>query len=160
MGSTSRFHQLHCLDAFRHAIQQLQSGVQIGFDHATDTAKHAGHWPHCFDYLRQILLCQADDTIETAQLAYTGDWIISGYGARRQCRNAQALYKATACGDRGCPGTRWWLDDEKFVEAKKKEWREAQEVKRKAGMDVEAEPDWGSVLEKASKGMQVGGHGH
>ena len=51
---------------------------------------------------------------------------------------------------RGCPRTRWYLGDGKFVEAKKREWREAQEVKRKAGMEVEAEPDWGRVLENAS----------
>ncbi|KAK3208720.1 hypothetical protein GRF29_77g1740238 [Pseudopithomyces chartarum] len=82
MGGVAMFHQLHCLDSFRHAIQQLQDGHQIGFDHSTDTAAHKGHWPHCFDYLRQILLCQADDTVETSQLAYTGDWIISGFLCR------------------------------------------------------------------------------
>lgn len=145
-----RFHQLHCLDSFRSAIQQLQDGKQIGFDHATDTAAHKGHWPHCFDYLRQILLCQADDTIETSQLAYTGDWIISGYGAKRQCRNAKPLYDATACGERGCPGTRWYLSDGEYLEAKKREWREAHDVKRKEELTVDREPNWKKVLENGS----------
>jgi hypothetical protein len=52
------------------------------------------------------------------------------------------------------------LGDGEFVEAKKREWREAGEVKRRAGGEVGEEPDWKVVLEKGSVGMQGGGDGH
>ncbi|KAK5019103.1 hypothetical protein LTR39_000592 [Cryomyces antarcticus] len=52
----SMFHQLHCLMGIRSAIQQLQAGKKIGYSEQTDVSEHRGHWPHCFDYLRQVKL--------------------------------------------------------------------------------------------------------
>ncbi|XTI92923.1 hypothetical protein V2W45_1247634 [Cenococcum geophilum] len=42
------FHQLHCLNRSRSVIQQLQASKRIGY---------SGHWPHWFDYLRSVILC-------------------------------------------------------------------------------------------------------
>ena len=44
-----RFHQLHCLAAFRRAIQLGHEGIDPGKDFMDDA-----HWPHCFDYMRKV----------------------------------------------------------------------------------------------------------
>jgi hypothetical protein len=49
LTSLTRFHQLHCLSAFRRALQDQRDGKDVGKD-ATDDP----HWPHCFDYLYQV----------------------------------------------------------------------------------------------------------
>ena len=48
-------HQLHCL-------QQIQAAVASTNDSGIDYTYH--HMKHCFDYLRQTILCQAPDTLE------------------------------------------------------------------------------------------------
>ncbi|TKA68959.1 hypothetical protein B0A49_11730 [Cryomyces minteri] len=78
------------------AIQQLQAGKKIGYSEQTD-----------------IILCNADDTIETSHLDDGGQWTISGYGVKRQCRNNSRLYDLTACGEDGCPGKRYYYTDKK-----------------------------------------------
>jgi hypothetical protein len=45
----TRFHQLHCLTSIRRAIQEAREGIDPGIDQNDN-----GHWPHCFDYLRQV----------------------------------------------------------------------------------------------------------
>ena len=47
----SMVHQLHCLDVFR-----------VGF--ATNRTGYAHHVEHCLRYMRQIVLCNADTTLE------------------------------------------------------------------------------------------------
>ncbi|TKA77155.1 hypothetical protein B0A49_03642 [Cryomyces minteri] len=94
--TTRWFHQLHCLMGIRSAIQQLQAGKKIGYSEQTD-----------------IILCNADDTIETSHLDDGGQWTISGYGVKRQCRNNKRLYDLTACGEDGCPGKRYYYTDKK-----------------------------------------------
>ena len=84
----SRFHQLHCLVSLREALQRATEGVNIGIDQHDDD-----HWPHCFHYLRQGILCSADDTVEVPAIvngvmAHT----ISGSNDVRQCRDANHLY--------------------------------------------------------------------
>ncbi|KAF2813024.1 uncharacterized protein BDZ99DRAFT_369165, partial [Mytilinidion resinicola] len=72
------FHQLHCLAGFRHAIQQLQAGKKIGYSVFTDVSEHRGHWPHCFDYLKQSIECYADDSIEVSRID-AGGFTFDGY---------------------------------------------------------------------------------
>jgi hypothetical protein len=65
----SMYHQLHCLQMIRSAIQDLQSQVEGGstmehgdtnmaHGHTRGEAPHnhleSHHWLHCFDYLRQV----------------------------------------------------------------------------------------------------------
>ncbi|KAF2452361.1 hypothetical protein BDY21DRAFT_407070 [Lineolata rhizophorae] len=113
----SMFHQLHCLAGIRSAIQQLQEGKEIGFSEETDTSEHRGHWPHCFDYLRQVLLCHADDSVELSQLE-SGQWRISGYRNKRICRDHKKLYEETKCGPQGCPGGKYFVPGEDFSKIK------------------------------------------
>lgn len=107
------FHQLHCLNGFRAAIQQLQEGKQIGYSAFTDVSEHKGHWPHCFDYLRQVLLCYADDSIELSRID-AGKWTLSGYDSPRQCRDHKRLYEMTACGEEGCEGKKYWHSEDEM----------------------------------------------
>ena len=95
----NRFHQLHCLTSFRAAIQKAREGIDPGIDNDDNE-----HWPHCFWYLRQAILCHADDQIElphelesftlsngTVTARPTGS--INGAGDVRTCRDADKLYK-------------------------------------------------------------------
>lgn len=96
--TVSRFHQLHCLTSFRRALQNVREGVDIGVDQNDDS-----HWPHCLYYLRQAILCSADDTIErghsfgskilannTIEVVRWG--IIDGITDWRTCRDSDKLY--------------------------------------------------------------------
>ncbi|KAJ6035864.1 hypothetical protein N7540_000143 [Penicillium herquei] len=46
------------------------------------------HMRHCFDYLRQSLMCAADATLEPVDAALGG---VTGWGAERVCRDYTAL---------------------------------------------------------------------
>lgn len=49
VGMITMFHQLHCLAGLRMALQASSEGKFVGIDQNDDD-----HWPHCFDYLRQV----------------------------------------------------------------------------------------------------------
>ncbi|KAF7187725.1 hypothetical protein HII31_11064 [Pseudocercospora fuligena] len=88
-GSIGMFHSLHCLAGIRKALQRASAGENIGKDAHDDP-----HWPHCLYYLRQSILCAADDTFELAYDIYgnlEGD-IAEGVYDRRTCRDPQPLY--------------------------------------------------------------------
>ena len=88
-----RFHQIHCLTSLRKTLQRAREGQNIGLNHHDDA-----HWPHCLYYMRQAILCAADDTIELPHLRnkthHYGS--INGVSDIRQCRNAERLYDLRA----------------------------------------------------------------
>jgi hypothetical protein len=49
IGAISMFHQLHCLESFRTALQDAREGKDIGLD-----SNDNKHWPHCLDYMRKV----------------------------------------------------------------------------------------------------------
>jgi hypothetical protein len=51
---------------------------------------HPEHIQHCFDYLRQALMCAADTNLEIANQT-TGK--TNGWGFERTCRNYQAVMR-------------------------------------------------------------------
>ncbi|KAF8966655.1 hypothetical protein BDZ97DRAFT_1807354 [Flammula alnicola] len=65
--SLSMYHQLHCLDVMRHAFATAKAGV-------------LHHVSHCLVYLREMVLCASDTTLEPADsvehLGSTGDNVI------------------------------------------------------------------------------------
>lgn len=50
---------------------------------------HNEHMGHCFDYLRQALMCAGDTTLESAQRLPNGEWLptVDGWGIIHQCRS-------------------------------------------------------------------------
>ncbi|KAH9825903.1 Mycotoxin biosynthesis protein UstYa-like [Teratosphaeria destructans] len=87
-GAVSMFHSLHCLSGIRRAIQELAAGETTMAE-----LQASPHVPHCFDYLRQAILCFADDTWERprdAEGRLNGDegaGTISGYFDTHVCRD-------------------------------------------------------------------------
>lgn len=81
-----RLHQIHCLTSFRKALQNAREGNEIGIDFRDDE-----HWPHCLWYIRQAILCFADDTLEIP-MKVNGSSIITGQDDLHQCRDSGKLY--------------------------------------------------------------------
>lgn len=91
----SMMHQLHCLDVIR-----------VGF--VTNRTGFAHHIEHCLRYLRQSVLCCADDTLEEThpRLNDAGEWVYaaSGTGMVHECKDWTAIrrymntYPADECG--------------------------------------------------------------
>lgn len=87
----SVFHQLHCLSYIRTF---LYSTVAIARkpDAATDAGERAfvrdvdPHVAHCFDYVRQGLMCAADMTVEWPRVEADGSrFAIDGWGVGHRC---------------------------------------------------------------------------
>ncbi|CAG8961827.1 hypothetical protein HYFRA_00014003 [Hymenoscyphus fraxineus] len=82
------YHQLHCLDGLRMA--------SMGENH-TEHNNLVGQTPeehlqHCFDYIRQSLLCNADTTLEPLT-GFPPD--VQGWGTSHQCRSHQEIFDWT-----------------------------------------------------------------
>lgn len=85
------FHQLHCLRyirTFTYSILDLaQKGVsnegeRYFVDHPDD------HIFHCFDYIRQGLMCNADMTVESPKEEDDGShFAVNGWGIAHQCKS-------------------------------------------------------------------------
>jgi len=74
------FHQLHCLS-------YLVTHFQAGFNGTELTKEVAHHSAHCFDYLRQGIMCNADTTLE-------GKTDVGpGWGHEHECKDYEALLK-------------------------------------------------------------------
>ena len=80
----SMVHQMHCLDVIR-----------VGF--VTNRTGSAHHIEHCLRYLRQIVLCYADATLEPSQPALSADGVLlhqaNGVGSIHRCKDWRALRK-------------------------------------------------------------------
>ena|ERR1700760_1216161 len=62
------------------------------------TPKHAheatDHIPHCFEYIRQGIMCAGDTTLEKSRIEdgeVTRD--VDGWGVQHECRDWQAIYQ-------------------------------------------------------------------
>jgi hypothetical protein len=85
----SVFHQLHCLSYLAEHFQQGYGGVQL-------TEKVAHHGAHCFEYLRQAIMCAADTTLEGETDAGPGEGsqhVCTDYEALLEWANEHAAYK-------------------------------------------------------------------
>ncbi|KAF2474055.1 uncharacterized protein BDR25DRAFT_255650 [Lindgomyces ingoldianus] len=74
----SAFHQLHCLSYLAEHFQQGYGGVKL-----IDQVAH--HSAHCFNYLRQGIMCSADTTLEGKTEAGPGE------GSEHECTDYDAL---------------------------------------------------------------------
>jgi hypothetical protein len=72
------YHQLHCLSYLVTHYQQGYAGVNL-----TDEVAH--HTAHCFDYIRQGIMCAADTNLEGNTEAGPGE------GSPHLCRDYDAV---------------------------------------------------------------------
>ncbi|KZL80650.1 hypothetical protein CI238_08314 [Colletotrichum incanum] len=83
-------HQLHCLYSTKHAFYDLYYNQD---NHNASREKLFGadwnleHLNHCWDYLRQGLMCNTDLTLE-----WRGKEEGTGWGYQRQCKDWNAIY--------------------------------------------------------------------
>ncbi|KAI0512810.1 hypothetical protein F5B22DRAFT_648402 [Xylaria bambusicola] len=85
----SVFHQLHCLS---YVVDHYQRGY--GGANLTDDVAH--HSAHCFDYLRQSIMCAADTNLEGETEAGPGwgsDHVCTDYDALLQWANEHGAMK-------------------------------------------------------------------
>jgi Mycotoxin biosynthesis protein UstYa len=67
------------LDGSLASLQDIQDENQRPDDH---------HTRHCFDYLRQSLMCNADTNLEPVDFSLGG---VTGWKFDRKCRNFDAI---------------------------------------------------------------------
>ena len=87
----SLFHQLHCLSHIR--TYSLSLKASIGRDDPQGIydrllRKDEAHMYHCFDYIRQAIMCAGDMTIEWPRKEADGSrFAVDGWGITHQCRS-------------------------------------------------------------------------
>lgn len=117
--AVSGFHQLHCLAIIREALFRIVEHPEISLSSYGDPANPAlnltAHIDHCFDYLRQGIMCAADPTIESTHKKFgqppgPED---EGWGNVHVCRSWSAL-SAFAGSDERRPGDVYGLSVEHY----------------------------------------------
>ena len=94
VSTIGAFHQLHCLYTLRRiyyaTVAESQEAAQeehtlASFDNGVERTEHADH---CFEYLRQALMCNADSSLEPFEGRQAA---FPGMGFPRQCQDYAAL---------------------------------------------------------------------
>jgi len=83
--TTSMTHQLHCLFAVVQTYSALKSDHQLEEDH---------HWHmiHCFDYMRQAILCSADMSLEGLETTFPDhNGGSDGWDSKHVCRDPKVV---------------------------------------------------------------------
>ncbi|KAI1370370.1 hypothetical protein F4677DRAFT_451445 [Hypoxylon crocopeplum] len=92
------FHQLHCLFLiyadFRRAMNRELS-------HTDAQSLRSSHSLHCFDYLRESIMCSADSALEPF-LADTQGNGVDGFGSVHQCRDFKSLSEWIGVDEKAC----------------------------------------------------------
>ncbi|WQF87788.1 Putative mycotoxin biosynthesis protein UstYa [Colletotrichum destructivum] len=97
--TTSMTHQLHCL----YAILESYAGLAVNGSAAVDMHSHIpdgtkgaeGPWhlQHCFEYLRQAIMCAGDVALEGTQTTFPEGFTGSdGWDAKHVCRDYTQVY--------------------------------------------------------------------
>ncbi|PQE18775.1 Tat pathway signal sequence protein [Rutstroemia sp. NJR-2017a WRK4] len=96
------FHELHCVNILRIGYYAALDGSLEDMQHVHDHNKRPDphHLRHCFDYLRQALMCAADTNLEPVDLELGG---VTGWRFERKCRDFEAV-KKWAEANRHWPG--------------------------------------------------------
>ncbi|KXT06196.1 hypothetical protein AC578_1434 [Pseudocercospora eumusae] len=91
--SISMFHQIHCVLA-------LKQDFHNALDLDPETLHHA---EHCFEYLRQAVMCAGDLTLEKMKTDEEGRPVrdVIGWGVRHECRDWESMVEwADRFGDK------------------------------------------------------------
>lgn len=82
--AVTMFHTLHCLDRIRKAI--------VGSPETTSARYHV---QHCFNYIRQMVLCAANTRLNpTNHVQPSGQLASDGIGLMYECRDWDKVYEA------------------------------------------------------------------
>ncbi|KAI2472783.1 hypothetical protein F4781DRAFT_419938 [Annulohypoxylon bovei var. microspora] len=87
------FHQLHCLFLIYTDFRRALSGE---LTYADAYSLHGSHSLHCFDYLRESLICAADSALEPFRSPFDGGTQgngVDGFGSVHQCRDFKQLFE-------------------------------------------------------------------
>ncbi|KAI0402437.1 hypothetical protein F4802DRAFT_575746 [Xylaria palmicola] len=84
VGILEVFHQLHCLNTLRLRAFAQDPEVQFA---------DPGHTAHCFEYIRQSLMCLADVNIAPISWNERKREYAIHWDATRQCRNFERVHK-------------------------------------------------------------------
>ncbi|TGO47620.1 hypothetical protein BCON_0270g00170 [Botryotinia convoluta] len=78
----------------RREQKKKRAGGDHGHGHDFGHMEHGDplHWLHCFDYLRQTVLCTADGTLEPPKADSKGKENVDGM-MERQCKDPEELWK-------------------------------------------------------------------
>ena len=85
--TTSMTHQLHCLYAVVEVYSGLTSNTPLPEDH---------HWHmiHCFDYMRQAIMCSADMSLEGLETTFPDhNGGSDGWDSTHVCRDYSEVRK-------------------------------------------------------------------
>lgn len=78
------YHQLHCINAIRFSYSVARDGLVTDPDVLREKI---GHDNHCFQFIRQSILCKADDALVAVGMPPNRSLPASGFGATHRCRN-------------------------------------------------------------------------
>lgn len=85
---TALYHQLHCVNGIRFDYTVARDGLVT--DREVLKSK-MGHINHCFQFLRQSIMCKADTTLIPLD-RYNGSVILNGFGGPpHRCRDWEQL---------------------------------------------------------------------
>lgn len=84
------FHELHCVNMLRVGYYAALNGNLADMQHVHDHNKRPDphHLRHCFDYLRQSLMCSVDTNLEPVDFELGG---VTGWEFRRTCRDFERV---------------------------------------------------------------------
>ncbi|KAK4560438.1 hypothetical protein LTR86_005634 [Recurvomyces mirabilis] len=98
--TTSVTHQLHCLYMIMHGFNDLALKGSLKMDMDADEGltregeDPADHLAHCFDYLRQAIMCHGDTALEGLQTTFGPDVGGSdGWNTQHVCKRYDEVYK-------------------------------------------------------------------
>ena len=87
----SLFHQLHCLARIRAHLYLLQGSIGRNNSQQIQDillSPQEDHVHHCFDYIRQALMCAGDMTVEWPRTEEDGSrFAVDGWGITHQCKS-------------------------------------------------------------------------
>jgi hypothetical protein len=89
--SMTVFHQLHCLAMIKTELHRQT----LRYPTPEHSHENANHIPHCFDYIRQGLMCAGDMTLEKAKVNANGERIrdVNGWGVEHECKDWDAIMR-------------------------------------------------------------------
>ncbi|KAK3648387.1 hypothetical protein LTR56_007504 [Elasticomyces elasticus] len=91
----SVFHQLHCLANIRRHMFAIDAILDRNDRLEIDSLAlkpHDDHVYHCFDYIRQALMCAGDMTIEWPRTETDGSrFAVDGWGITHECKDWSAI---------------------------------------------------------------------